>query len=154
MALTMSLQSAKLELGVGLSLKVSRMGGMGTRPAPDTSWPPTTFVYTGEHEVECAVSREQSNEAHGILLNHLGVPCTLWLKPDVSPIPCTFTASGMYMDMDGGTLTGIVYQDSYNGKPVTDPAMVAYLIEQYKPKPLTPEEEAQLDADLAFYDGE
>jgi hypothetical protein len=152
MAVTMSLQSAKLELD-GMTFAVPRMGGMGTRPAPDASWPPKSFVYTGEHDIECSLSRDQFTAAYRILKKGR-IPCVLWLKPDVSPMHCTFIASGMSTDIDGGTLSGFVYQDAYNGKPVTDPALVAYLIEQYKLPELTPEEEAQLDADLAFYDGE
>jgi hypothetical protein len=154
MAITMALKSVKLELDGGLSFDVPRMGGMGTRPAPDASFPPKTFVYTGEQEIECIVGMDQHGAAYAILNGGRSMPCTLWLRPDTGGALCTFTAHSFSVGVDGSTLAGFVYQDAYNGKPVTDAALVAYLIEQHTPKPLTPEEEAQLDADLAWYDGE
>jgi hypothetical protein len=152
-----------LEFLDGAAFAVKHIDGMETRPADPLERAPKSFVWTGYRKIELSMPVSDFDKAHAIMVRSGLQPCVMVSPSGDERRAYTFAATSLQtsfydaikpQDMIRGELDGVLYEKAADGAPVTDPALVAYLIEQHKPKPMTPEEEAQLDADLAFYDGE
>jgi hypothetical protein len=152
-----------LEFIDGAAFAVTHIDGMETRPVDPLERAPKSFVWTGYRKIELRVPIADFDKAYAVMERSGWQQCVMVSPSGDERRAYTFAATSLStsvydaikpQDAIRGELDGLLYEKALDGAPVTDAAYVAYLIEQYKLPELTPQEEAQLDADLAFYDGE
>jgi hypothetical protein len=143
-----------LEFADGTAFAVTHIDGMETRPAAPLEHAPKSFVWTGYRKIELRMPIADFDKAYAVMERSGWQPCVMVSPSGGERRAYTFAATSLStsvydaikpQDAIRGELDGLLYEKAQDGAPVTDPALVAYLIEQHKPREYTAEELAEID---------